>query len=118
MTTSTEQLPSPAEAEWIAAYLDIEAPPAEPSAHIIFGTRLATPAELVAHRYHQGLAPLIVLTGGANRHTGVVEAHLHRRLLLDHGVLETGIRYEDSSTSTRENVERRCHSFMRRSSPG
>jgi hypothetical protein len=106
MTTSVEELPSPAEAERIAAYLDVDAPPTEPSAHIIFGTRLATPAELVAQRYHEGLAPLIILTGGANRHTGVVEAHLHRRLLLEHDVPETAIRYEDSSTSTGENVER------------
>jgi uncharacterized SAM-binding protein YcdF (DUF218 family) len=106
MTSTVEEFPSPAEAERIAAHLDVDAPPAEPSAHIIFGTRLGTPAELVAQRYHQGLAPLIILTGGANRHTGVVEAHLHRRLLLEHGVPEMGIRYEDSSTTTGENVER------------
>jgi hypothetical protein len=105
MTSAVEELPSPAEAERIAAYLDVDAPPAEPSAHIIFGTRLGTPAELVAQRYHQGLAPLIILTGGANRHTGVVEAHLHRRLLLEDGVPETVIRYEDSSTTTSENVQ-------------
>lgn len=106
MTTSIEELPSPAEAERIAGYLDVHAPPAGPAAHIIFGTRLPTPAELVAQRYHEGLAPLIILTGGVNRHTGVVEAHVHRRILLEHGVPETAIRYEDSSTTTGENVQR------------
>jgi hypothetical protein len=106
MTSSIEELPSPAEAEQIAAYLDVHAPPAGPAAHIIFGTRLPTPAELAAQRFHEGLAPLVILTGGVNRHTGVVEAHLHRRILLDLGVPETAIRYEDSSTTTGENVQR------------
>jgi uncharacterized SAM-binding protein YcdF (DUF218 family) len=106
MTTSVEELPSPAEAERIAAYLDVHAPPAGPAAHIVFGTRLAAPAELAAQRYHEGLAPLIILTGGVNRHTGVVEAHLHRRVLLEHDVPETAIRYEDSSSTTGENVQR------------
>jgi uncharacterized SAM-binding protein YcdF (DUF218 family) len=105
MTISVEELPSPAEAERIAAYLDVHAPPAGPTAHIIFGTRLPTPAELVAQRYNEGLAPLIILTGGTNRHTGVVEAHVHRRILLERGVPEGAIRYEDSSTTTGENVQ-------------
>ncbi len=41
-----------------------------------------------------------------NRHTGVLEAIEHRRVLLEHGVPEAVIRYEDSSTTTRGNVER------------
>jgi DUF218 domain len=45
-------------------------------------------------------------TGGVNRHTGVLEAIEHRRILLDHGVPEAVMRYEDSSTTTRSNVER------------
>src|SRR6266536_5120026 len=106
MATTVVELPSPAEAERIAAYLDVHAPSAGPAAHIIFGTRLPTPAELVAQRYHEGLAPLIILTGGVNRHTGVVEAHLHRRILLEHGVPDAAIRYEDSSATTGENVQR------------
>lgn len=64
------------------------------------------PAELVAQRYHQGLVPLVILTGGVNRHTGVVEAHLHHGILLEQGVPEAVIRYEDRSTTTGENVER------------
>jgi uncharacterized SAM-binding protein YcdF (DUF218 family) len=90
----------------ITAYLDIEAPPTKPTAHIIFGTNQPVPAELVARRYHQGLTPFIVLTGGVNRHTGVVEAQEHRRVLLEHDVPETVIRHEDSSTTTKGNVER------------
>jgi hypothetical protein len=104
--TGLEGLPSLEEAGRITAYLDVHAPPPGPAAHIIFGTRLPAPAELVARRYHQGLAPLIIVTGGVNRHTGVIEAHLHHRILLEHGVPETIIHYEDRSTTTGENVER------------
>ena len=46
-----------------------------------------------------------ILTGGVNRHTGVLEAIEHRRILLEHGVPEAVMRYEDSSTTTRGNVE-------------
>jgi hypothetical protein len=63
---------------------------------------LPTPAELVAQRYHQGLVPLVILTGAINRHTGVIEAHLHRRILLEQGVPETVIRYEDRATTQHE----------------
>ncbi|MGH3822946.1 MAG: YdcF family protein [Pseudonocardiaceae bacterium] len=76
-----------------------------PTGHIIFGTNQAAPAELVARRYHQGLAPFIILTGGVNRYTGVLEAIEHRRILLEHGVSEATLRYEDSSTTTQGNVE-------------
>ena len=89
----------------ITAYLDVQAPPSKPAAHIVFGTNQPTPAELVARRYHQGLAPLIILTGGVNRHTGVIEAQEHRRILLDHDVPEAAIRCEDASVSTQGNVE-------------
>jgi uncharacterized SAM-binding protein YcdF (DUF218 family) len=100
-----DKIISTVDATRITAYLDVEAPPAVPTAHIVFGTNQVTPAELAAHRYHQGLAPFIILTGGVNRHTGVLEAMEHRRVLLGHGVPETVIRYEDSSTTTQGNVE-------------
>jgi len=99
-TISTEQ------AARITAYLDVEAPPAAPSAHVIFGTNQPTPAELVAERYHQGLVLFVVLTGGANRHTGVLESIEHRNILLQRGVPETLMVYEASSTTTRGNVAR------------
>jgi len=95
----------PEEAARITAYLDVEAPPTMPAAHIIFGTNQPTPAEVVARRHHQGLAPLVILTGGANRHTGVIEAREHQRILLQNGVPATAIRCEDTSTTTRGNVE-------------
>jgi hypothetical protein len=93
------------EAARITTYLDIEASPPGPSAHIVFGTNQPTPAELVAQRYHQGLAPFIVLTGGVNRHTGILEAVTHRNILFERGVPEAVIRYEDGSTTTQGNVE-------------
>lgn len=94
------------EAARITAYLDVEAPPMAPTAHVVFGTNQSTPAELVARRYHQELAPFIILTGGVNRHTGVLEAIEHRGLLLEMGVPDAVIRYEDCSTTTQGNVER------------
>lgn len=89
----------------ITAYLDAEAPPSEPTAHIVFGTSQSFPAELAARRHHDGLAPLIILTGGVNRHTGVVESAEHHRLLLELGVDEAAIRHETTSLTTRANVE-------------
>jgi hypothetical protein len=94
------------EAVRITAYLDVQAPPTGPTAHIVFGTNQPVPADLVADLHHRGLAPLIILTGGVNRHNGVVEAREHRRVLLEHGVPEDVIRLEDTSATTRENVER------------
>jgi uncharacterized SAM-binding protein YcdF (DUF218 family) len=93
------------EAAQITAYLDVEAPPPIPSAHVVFGTNQATPAKLVAERYHQGLVSFAILTGGVNRHTGILEAIEHATILRTHGVPETIIRYEASSTTTRGNVE-------------
>lgn len=96
---------SSADAAHITAFLDAEAPPGEPTAHIVFGTNQPIPAELVARRHHQGLAPLIILTGGANRHTGVVESVEHRRVLVALGVDDRVIRHEAASLTTQENVE-------------
>lgn len=94
-----------AEAARITAYLDAEAPPTAPTAHIVFGTNQPIPADLVAKRHHEGLAPLIILTGGVNRHTGIVESAEHRRRLLQLGVPEAAIRSEAASLTTRQNVE-------------
>jgi uncharacterized SAM-binding protein YcdF (DUF218 family) len=102
---TVEEAISTEDAARITAYLDVQAPPTKPTAHIVFGTNQSTPAEVVADLYHQGLAPLIILTGGVNRHNGIVEAQVHRRILLEHGVPEGVIRYEDRSATTRENVE-------------
>lgn len=101
----TEQL-SPAKVARITAYLDAEAPPSEPTAHIVFGTMQLIPAELIARRHHDGLVPLIILTGGVNRHTGLAESDEHHRRLLELGVPEAAIRREAESLTTRENLER------------
>src|SRR6267378_7739671 len=102
---TVEEAISSEDAARITAYLDVQAPPTEPTAHIVFGTNQPTPAEVVADLYHRGLAPLIILTGGVNRHNGIVEAWEHRRILLEHSVPEDVIRSEDRSATTRENVE-------------
>jgi uncharacterized SAM-binding protein YcdF (DUF218 family) len=105
MTASVDGLPSLEDAKRITGYLDVQAPPPGPSAHFIFGTRHPTPSELTAQRYHEGLVPLVIVTGGVNRVTGVMEADLHRRILLEHGVPEAVIRCESKSMTTGENVE-------------
>lgn len=97
---------SPDQITEITAYVDIEAPPPdEPTAHIIFGTNQAQPATIVAERYHQGLAPLVIATGGINRHNGIVEGRMFRRLLTDSAVPDSSIRVEDQSADTWQNVE-------------
>jgi uncharacterized SAM-binding protein YcdF (DUF218 family) len=98
---STEQITA------ITAFVDIEAPPPskQPTAHIIFGTNQAKPAEIVAERYHCGLAPLVIATGGVNRHNGIIEGREFHRLLVERGVPNTAIRIEDKSVNTWENIE-------------
>jgi len=89
----------------MTAFLDAEAPPSEPTAHIVFGTNQPIPAELVARRHHAGLVPLIILTGSVNRQTGVVESVEHRRVLVGLGVDDSVIRHEATSLTTQGNVE-------------
>ena len=96
---------SSADAARMTAYLDAEAPPSEPTAHIVFGTNQPMPAELVARRHHAGLAPLIILTGGVNRQSGVIESVEHRRMLVGLGVDDGIIRHEARSLTTQANVE-------------
>jgi uncharacterized SAM-binding protein YcdF (DUF218 family) len=91
----------------ITSFVDIEAPPPDGrrTAHIIFGTNQAKPAEIVAQRYHRGLAPLIIATGGVNRHNGIIEGREFHRLLVERGVPDMAIRFEDQSANTWQNVE-------------
>ncbi|MFF7650253.1 YdcF family protein [Streptomyces sp. NPDC007983] len=91
----------------ITTFVDIEAPPPVelPTAHLAFGTNQAKPVEIAAERYHQGLAPLIIATGGVNRHNRIVEAREFRRLLIARGVPDAVIRCEDQSVNTWQNVE-------------
>jgi hypothetical protein len=91
----------------ITAFVDIEAPPprGQPTAHFIFGTNQVTSADIVAERYHRGLAPLIIATGGINRHNGIVEGREFYKLLSERGVPARAIRCEDRSENTWQNVE-------------
>jgi hypothetical protein len=63
------------------------------------------PAVISAARYHRGLAPLIIVTGGVNRHDGVVEGREFARLLKAAEVPASVIRVEDQSANTWQNVE-------------
>ncbi len=90
----------------ITAYVDIEAfPPDEPAAHILFGTNQAQPAAIAAERFHHGLAPLLIATGGVNRQTGIVEGREFARLLTTAGVPGHVFQVEDQSVDTWQNVE-------------
>jgi len=99
---------SPEQIAALTAHVDIEAPPPpdEPTAHLLFGTNQAQPATIAAQRYHRGLAPLLIATGGVNRHTGIVEGREFARLLATAGTPEHVIRVEDESANTWQNVER------------
>ena len=96
---------TPEQVAAITDYVDVTAPPPGVAAHFIFGTNQVIPVDRAAERYHQGLAPLIIVTGGINRHDGVVEGQRLRSLLIERDVPEADIRCEDRSANTRENVE-------------
>lgn len=102
----------------ITDYVDVTAPPPGPAAHFIFGTNQVVPADLVAGRHREGLAPVIITTGGVNRHDGVVEGREIRRSLIAQGVPEDVIRCEDRSASTWENVEFAEHHLREATSAG
>lgn len=97
---------TPEQISEITAYVDIDARPRdEPTALVLFGTNQPQPAAIAAERYHLGLAPLIIATGGVNRHNGIVEGRVFRKLLTDAGVAGDSIRVEDQSANTWQNVE-------------
>lgn len=96
---------TPEQVAEITRFVDIKAAPTEPSAHIVFGTNQAIPANIVVERYRQGLAPLIIVTGGVNRHNGIVEGREFHSFLLANGVPELAVRVEDRSANTWQNVE-------------
>jgi uncharacterized SAM-binding protein YcdF (DUF218 family) len=91
----------------ITRFVDIEASPPQdqPTALLLFGTNQAAPVDIAAERYHRGLAPLIIATGGVNRHNGIIEGREFHRLLIERDVPDSIIRYEDRSTDTWQNVE-------------
>jgi uncharacterized SAM-binding protein YcdF (DUF218 family) len=91
----------------ITAAVDIDAPPpdTEPVALVLFGTNQAAPAQIAAGRYQNGTAPLVITTGGINRHNGIIEGREFARQLAEAGVPGSVIRVEDQSSNTWQNVE-------------
>lgn len=87
--------------------LDIEAAPPDdlPTALFVFGTSQVQPAEIATEWYRRGLAQLIIVTGGVNRHNGFVEGREFHRLLVDRGVPASVIRCEAASANAWQNVE-------------
>ena len=91
----------------LTSSVDIDAPPpdTQPSALVLFGTNQTAPAHIAADCYHRGLAPLIIATGGINRHNGIVEGREFARQLAAVSVPASAVRIEDQSTDTWQNVE-------------
>jgi DUF218 domain len=102
---------SPDRVAMLTAAVDIEAPPPdeEPVALILFGTNQAAPARIAAERYHRGVAPMVIATGGVNRHNGIIEGSEFARQLKDAGVPDGAIRVEGQSKDTWQNVELSLH---------
>lgn len=93
------------EAERIARYLALHAPPQRADLAFVFGTRRLAPIDLAADLFHRGLVCHVVLTGGSRRDLGgLIEALTHQEVLLDRGVPEDRIILESESTNTLENV--------------
>jgi uncharacterized SAM-binding protein YcdF (DUF218 family) len=88
-------------------HVDVDAPPrsGQPVALVLFGTNQAAPAQIAAERYRRGEAPLIIATGGVNRHTGIIEGREFARQLHDVGVPPAAIRTEDQTADTWQNGE-------------
>ena len=103
---SDEEL-TPERIATLTAAVDIEAPPpdGEPVALVLFGTNQAAPAQIAAARHHAGTAPLVIATGGVNRHNGIIEGREFARQLTQAGVPGDVIRVEDQSKDTWQNVE-------------
>lgn len=92
----------------VTEFVDVAAPPPadRPTALFVFGTnQFQPPVEIVAERYRAGLAPVVIVSGGVNRHTGVVEGPEFVRLLTGRGVPDSAIRCEDAAADTWQNVE-------------
>ena len=71
---------------------------------IIFGTRFPMPVTIAVDLLARSVVPVVVLTGGINRKTAVVEALAHRDLMLASGVAHHQIVVESTSSNTLENV--------------
>ncbi|HTR90358.1 MAG TPA: YdcF family protein [Trebonia sp.] len=94
--------------EALSAAADISAPPPDgvPVALVLFGTnKQDAPVRIAAGRYQAGTAPLIIATGGINRHDGSTEGREFARRLAAAGIPAEAVRVEDQSKDTWQNVE-------------
>lgn len=81
-------------------------PDGQPVALVLFGTNQQdAPVRIAADRYHAGMAPLIIVTGGINRHDGSTEGREFARRLAEADVPAGVIRVEDQSKDTWQNIE-------------
>ena len=96
-------IPSREEAARIAAFLALEAPPAQADLAFVFGSQYPDPAYISADLVERDRVRYVVLTGG-NKRTGADEALAHQRILLREGVPYDRMIVESSSTNTLENV--------------
>lgn len=92
------------EAERITQYMDVTAITQEADLLFLFGTMLPEPAYLAIDAFRLNRVKYVVLTGGANRHTGINEADAHLQILLSNGIPQERIIVENESRNTRENV--------------
>lgn len=93
------------EAERVTQYLDVRTViPEHADLVFVFGTRHPEPANMAANLVKCGIGHRVVLTGGSNRLTGIVEATTHLEILLASGVPRECVILESASTNTSENV--------------
>ena len=92
-----------AEAERIARYLCLTAPPGRADLAFVFGTRHPDPAHIAGGLLWQGIVRYVVLTGGESRY-GIEEAVTHQAILSREGVTQEQVIVESASTHTLENV--------------
>lgn len=90
----------------IKNYLVIESTELCPADMVLaFGnSRFEPVAKRAAALYHEGLAPVIVSSGGVETHTGQNEAMAMRHIMRRAGVPDSAIVVEDRATNTMENV--------------
>jgi uncharacterized SAM-binding protein YcdF (DUF218 family) len=88
----------------LTRYLDAGCPCPKADMAFVYGTRLPDPISLVSAMFHQQRITWITLSGGANRHTGAIEAEAHYQMLVRQGVPPDQMIVENRSTTTLENV--------------
>ncbi len=89
------------EADRIARFLDLHAPPQPADLAFVFGTRSLLPIEIAADLFRRGLTRYVVLTGGSRSDLGgLIEALAHQKALLERDVLEEHIILDSESANT------------------